>query len=140
MIYEVDEGEINNFLNSSAGTLTGSEEDQLRQISTQRYISLFQQTTEAWNEWRRTGYPIIYTYASQEGHTGGEVPRRLTYPDSEYQANSESVQEAIERLGADDLMSRMWWDAREGLPFEHPHAGTFPPPPDEDMERRMWMT
>ncbi|MEX0771664.1 MAG: SusD/RagB family nutrient-binding outer membrane lipoprotein [Balneolales bacterium] len=133
--YEVEEPEISDFLNSTAGTLSGSDEDQLRMISTQRYISLFQQTQEAWTEWRRTGYPIQYVEETQPGHTSGEVPRRFTYPDVELSANQESVQQAIANLdGGDDLMSRIWWDARDGLPFDHPHADlSYPPPPDEDM-------
>lgn len=132
-LYEVDEADISAFLTSSAGTLSGTAEDQLRHISTQRYLSFFQQTMEAWNEWRRTGYPIIYVSFTHEGHTGGEVPRRLTYPESEHSANGEKLQEAISRLGADELMSRIWWDAKPGLPYTHPHDGLFPPPPDEDV-------
>lgn len=131
--YEVDEADISTFLDSSAGTLSGSDEDKLRQISTQRYLSFFQQTIEAWNEWRRTGYPIIYVSVTQSGHTNGEVPRRLTYPESEYSSNNQQLQEAVTRLGGDELMNRMWWDARPGLPFTHPHDGIFPPPPDEDV-------
>lgn len=132
--YEVDEADISAFLNSSAGTLSGNDEAKLRQISTQRYISLFYQSREAWSEWRRTGYPIQYVTGAFTGHTNGQVPRRLAYPDGEKQTNAASVQEAIARLdNGDDYMSRIWWDAREGLPFTHPDAGTFPPPPDEDM-------
>lgn len=131
--YEVDDADISAFLASSAGELSGSAEDQLRQISTQRYLSLFNQTMEGWNEWRRTGYPIIYSSFSNDGHTGGEVPRRFTYPDSEHSANVEKLQEAINRLGTDELMSRIWWDARPGLPFTHPHDDIFPPPPDQDV-------
>lgn len=131
--YEVDDADISAFLNSSAGTLSGSDEDKLRQISTQRYLSFFQQTMEAWNEWRRTGYPIIYVSFVRPGHTGDEVPRRVIYPDSEISTNRAQVEQAVDRLGGDNYMSRIWWDAREGLPFTHPHDGIFPPPPDEPM-------
>jgi|GEM_PF-144812 len=132
--YEVDSGDIEDFLASSAGSLTGSDEDILRQISTQRYLSLFQQTAEAWSEYRRTGYPYIYLYSAYPGHTEGQIPRRVTYPESEYQTNGNRVQEAASRLGGDNLMSRIWWDAREGLPIPHPddEAGLFPPRPDQD--------
>lgn len=133
--YEVDETEIDNFLESSAGTLSGSDDDKLRQISTQRYLSLFQQTAEAWNEHRRTGYPYIYVYAADAGHTNGQVPRRLTYPNSEYQNNNAKLQEAIDRMGGDQLSTRVWWDANENSPVEHPDdaEGLFPPRPDHNV-------
>jgi len=132
--HNVDEGEITDFLNSSAGTLSGDDENRLRMISTQRWVSKFPQTMEQWTEYRRTGYPYMYTYRTQKGHTGGQIPRRLPYPSSEYDVNGTQLQAAIDRLGGDELMSRMWWDARPDLPFLHPDHGIFPPPPDQDVE------
>lgn len=131
--YEVDEADISAFLASSAGTLSGDDEDQLRQISTQRWLSLYGQTAEGYSEWRRTGYPIIYTYPSDDGHTNRQVPRRNSYPTSEYDRNNANLQEAIDRLGEDSITNRIWWDARPGLPLQHPDWGLFPPPPDQDV-------
>ena len=131
--YELEESEISDFLSSSAGTLSGSEEDQLRMIATQKYLSLFMQTAEAYSEYRRLGYPTHYLYAAASGSTNGQIPRRFTYPTSEYDRNNENLQEAISRLGGDGLMNKVWWDAREGLPIEHPDHGLFPPPPDHNV-------
>jgi len=131
--YEVEEGDISDFLASSAGTLSGDDEDQLRQISTQRWLSLYGQTAEGYSEWRRTGYPIIYNYPSDDGNTNGQVPRRTTYPTSEYDRNNSNLQQAIDRLGGDTQMNRIWWDARPDLPLQHPDWGLFPPPPDQDV-------
>jgi hypothetical protein len=40
----------------------------------------------------------------------GTFIRRLTYPNSEISVNSTNVKEAISRMGADDLDTKVWWD------------------------------
>jgi len=132
--WELDEADISAFMASSAGSLSGDNEVMLRKISTQRFLSLYNQTAEAYSEFRRTGYPTTYLDGAEEGVTGRQIPRRFTYPTSEYEVNTQNVQQAAGRLGSgDNLMSRIWWDARPGLPIAHPHTGIFPPPPDQDV-------
>lgn len=124
--YEVDAAEIADFLSQPVGTLNGTDEEQFEQIVTQKYIAMFFQHDQGWAEMRRTGYPIHWI-GSDPGVTGGEVPRRLTYPNDEYLKNNDNASEAAARIGGDDLMTRVWWDARPGLPFEHPLQDVFPP-------------
>lgn len=124
--YEVDAAATADFLSQPAGTLTGTDEEQFEQIVTQKYIAMFFQHDQGWAEMRRTGYPIHWI-GSDPGVTGGEVPRRLTYPNDEYLKNKANASEAAARIGGDALMTRVWWDARPGLPFEHPLQGVFPP-------------
>jgi len=124
--YGVDPTEITDFLSQPVGTLSGTEEEQFEQIVTQKYIAMFFQHDQGWAEMRRTGYPIPWI-GSDPGVTGGEVPRRLTYPNDEYLKNEDNASVAAARIGGDELMTRMWWDARPGLPFEHPLQGVFPP-------------
>src|SRR5690606_25390762 len=124
--YNVAQAEISEFLNQDAGTLSGSEEEQFEQIINQKYISTFFQHYQGWAEFRRTGYPEVWI-GSDPGVTGGQIPRRLTYPNDEYLKNEENVREAADRIGGDELMTRVWWDARPGVPFEHPLQGVFPP-------------
>lgn len=133
--YEIDEAEISAFLASSAGSLSGSEEENLRKISSQRWLSFYDQPAEGFNEWRRTGYPTTYLYAAQDGHTNGRQPRRQIYPSSEYDRNNAKLMEAVGRQfgGNDGLMNRIWWDARPGLPLEHPDDFAYPPPPDHNV-------
>jgi hypothetical protein len=50
----------------------------LMQIMNEKYIALFQ-NVEIWNDWKRTGLPAL------PGATS--IPRRLTYPLTEYTAN-----------------------------------------------------
>jgi len=124
--YNVAQAEISEFLNQDAGTLSGSEEEQFEQIINQKYISTFFQHYQGWAEFRRTGYPEVWI-GSDPGVTDGQIPRRLTYPNDEYLKNEEHVREAAQRMGGDELMTRMWWDARPGVPIEHPLQDVFPP-------------
>lgn len=125
--YNVAAGDIVDYLAGEYGSLEGSEEEQLREIIIQKYLSNFWLGTESWAEYRRTGYPEIWT-GSDLGSTNGRIPRRATYPQSEYSLNENNVRSAISRLEGGDLMtSRIWWDAKPGLPFLHPRQGQFPP-------------
>lgn len=126
--YNISGTDANDYMASPAADLTtGTEEEKLENIIVQKYLALYHQGTEAWAEFRRTGYPRIWT-GGDLGSTNGNIPRRLTYPTSEYSRNNAHVTEAVARLsGGDKMMSRLWWDAKPGLPFEHPRQGMFPP-------------
>lgn len=80
----------------------------LTQIALQKWISLFGQGSEAWNEYRRTGVP---TLTPGPAAITPAVPRRLTYPGNEQSFNNDNLVAAQLRLtGGDELTSRMWWD------------------------------
>lgn len=115
------------YLASAATVLKGSQEEKLEQIITQKFLANYFQINEGYAEFRRTGYPKIWT-GSDKGSTGGEIPRRLTYPLDEYSKNENSIKAAVQRLSkGDTYMSRIWWDAKAGLPFHHPRQGQYPP-------------
>lgn len=126
--YNVVAGEIAGYLASPAGSLSGpTEEEDLENIIVQKYLAMYNQGTEAWAEYRRTGYPKIWT-GNDFGSTAGAIPRRLTYPQSEYSLNNANVTEAAGHInGGDKMLSRVWWDAKPGLPYLHPRQGMFPP-------------
>lgn len=125
--YGIPAGDIDSYLATPAGILTGTEEERLEQIINQKWIGNYYNHYESYAEFRRTGYPRIWTGESL-GVTNGEIPRRLTYPDVEYQRNEKNVIEASNRLdGGNAMTSRIWWDAKAGLPFHHPRQGMFPP-------------
>lgn len=118
---------ITAYLASPSATLKGSQEEKLEQIILQKFLANYFQVNEGYAEFRRTGYPKIWT-GSDKGSTNGEIPRRLTYPLDEYSKNEVNIKEAVTRLSAGDTyMSRIWWDAKPGLPFHHPRQGKFPP-------------
>lgn len=126
--YGVDEVDIETFLDSSAGTLAGSEEEKLEMIITQKYLALIGDNYEAFAEHRRTGYPRVWIGSEPSLDTDGALPRRLPYPLVEYNLNPTGVSGAADRLSdGDDMTSRIWWDAKEGLPFQHPLQGIYPP-------------
>ncbi|RIV25370.1 SusD/RagB family nutrient-binding outer membrane lipoprotein [Fibrisoma montanum] len=86
-----------------------SETNAIERIATQRWIHLFFQGTEAWNEWRRTGYPQLKPTASTL-NGGTEIPRRLAYPVTEVTLNKANYDAVISRQGKDDQYTRVWWD------------------------------
>lgn len=124
--FDIPQAETNDFLAQPVATLSGTEEEQLEQIINQKFVAIFFQANEAWAEFRRTGYPRIWI-GSEKGATDGNIPRRLTYPSDEFGKNEANVSAAAARMGGDDLLTRIWWDVRAGLPFAHPMQGMFPP-------------
>lgn len=92
---------------------TGSFEEQLEQISTQKWVSLLLDNYEIFANWRRTGYPVLTPTNYPGNITGGTIPRRLIIPDAELTLNEENFMEAYERQGVGNLLtSTVWWDPK----------------------------
>lgn len=123
--YDVEESEVTDFLNNENVVLSGTDEEQFEKISTQKYIAMFFQGYQGWAEMRRTGYPKVWI--GNELGVISYIPRRLTYPNDEYLKNESNVSSAAANIGGDKLDTRVWWDKRPGLPFEHPLQDIFPP-------------
>ena len=84
----------------------------LNEINTQFWACTIMNEYEAWNNWRRTGYPVLTPTNYTGNVTGGTIPRRLEYPPSQKITNAANYNAAIANLkGGDQLTSRMWWDA-----------------------------
>lgn len=81
----------------------------IERIGTQRWIALFFQGTEAWSEWRRTGFPVLKP-ATNTLNGGTEIPRRLPYPVTENNINHDNYQAVLSSQGKDDHYTRVWWD------------------------------
>ena len=92
--------------------VAGTLDQQLSQIYTQFWVSIFPDGTEAFSSWRRTGYPALVPNNYPGNATGGQIPRRMVYPTSEQNLNGTAYSAAISRQGADDLMTRVWWDKK----------------------------
>ena len=92
----------------------GTNEEQLEQIMTQKWIALFPDGQEAWSEFRRTGYPRIFPVVVN--NSGGTIDtntqiRRINFANSEVNTNSENVTTAVSFLsGPDNGGTRLWWD------------------------------
>ena len=96
-----------------------NQEKALEQIITQKWISLYPESREAWAELRRTGYPKLYPRLFSENPDVGvnEVMSRLVYPIIEFNTNRAAVEAAIaspEIGGAEANGSKkLWWDVRD---------------------------
>ena len=84
---------VTNYASETGGTIT------LAKIINQKYIALCYQL-EVFNDWRRTGYPVLHPAANTVYST---IPRRYPYPTSEVLYNSSNVPTAT-------IQSRVWWD------------------------------
>ncbi len=82
----------------------------LEQINTQYWVSSFLNGSEAFANFRRSGYPALAPNPFPGKEIAGDFIRRLPYPDSEIVINQGNVNEAVKRQGPNNLESRMWWD------------------------------
>jgi len=72
--------------NPNIVNLNGSQEENLERIITQKYISLYGNGLEQWNDWRRTGYPVLPDHQNVVG-IDGTRPVRAQYINEEVQRN-----------------------------------------------------
>ncbi len=92
----------------------GTNEEQLEQIITQKWIAMFPDGQEAWSEFRRTGYPRIFPVVVN--NSGGKIDtnvqiRRINFVQSELNTNTANVTTAVGYLnGPDTGGTRLWWD------------------------------
>jgi hypothetical protein len=83
----------------------------LQQINTQYWIAGFMDENECFANWRRSGYPVLAPVNYPGNVTGGSIPRRFTYSQTEAATNTANYNAAVSRLpGGDKMTSRMWWD------------------------------
>ncbi|QJD80521.1 SusD/RagB family nutrient-binding outer membrane lipoprotein [Spirosoma rhododendri] len=82
----------------------------LELINTQYWIASFLNGPEVFANFRRSGFPSLTPNPYPGKEIKGNFIRRLSYPDTEIAVNQASRQSAIDRQGADDLESRVWWD------------------------------
>lgn len=66
---------------------------------------------EAWNNWKRSGFPVLTPVNYTGNFSNGAIPRRQPYPTSEATLNTDSYKSAVGKLtGGDVWASRVWWD------------------------------
>lgn len=74
-------------------------------IGVQKWIALYMNGFQAWNEWRRLDYPTLTAPAAAVINT---IPVRMPYPLSETQNNLAQLDLVTSNPG--DLTTKMWWD------------------------------
>lgn len=92
--------------NPTVVTLAGSTEQRIEQIINQKYIASFSNGLEQWNDWRRTGYPVLAEHQNAQG-IDGTRPVRLIYLFTEQQRNPNFPQ----GNAAPQSNVPVWWDA-----------------------------
>jgi hypothetical protein len=66
---------------------------------------------EAWNNWKRSGYPVLTPVNYAGNFSQGVIPRRQLYPTTEPTANPSNYKTAVTSLTAgDNWNSKTWWD------------------------------
>jgi len=102
--------DINTYAGNNQLNTAASFDEQMRQIYTEFWVSIFPNAQEVYNNYRRTGYPALTPNNYGGNATGGKIFRRCLYPVSEKNLNGDNYNAAVSRQGADDLMTHVWWD------------------------------
>jgi hypothetical protein len=103
------ETEINDFITGSDFAYSGTTEERLEKIYTQKWLNFFLlQAGQAWSEVRRTGYPKLpfakdptYDYLP---------PQRLLYPDTEKSNNAVNYSAVSAK---DTRDTKLFWDVKD---------------------------
>ena len=106
--YGIDLAMPASFLTQSSVAYTGTTQEKLNKVATQKWIALFFNGLEAWYDWRRSGLPALTPGASNLNDN--KIPIRYIYPLSEQSLNATNRTEAVSRQGADLINTPVWWD------------------------------
>ncbi|MBS7562807.1 SusD/RagB family nutrient-binding outer membrane lipoprotein [Mucilaginibacter sp. Bleaf8] len=106
----ISTNQIDTYIRYHQLNTAGGFESQMEQIYTQFWVGVFPNSQEVFATYRRTGFPALTPNNYVGNATGGKIFRRMQYPNTEQNLNGQNYQAAIARQGADDFMTRMWWD------------------------------
>jgi hypothetical protein len=73
--------------NPTIVTLSGTNSDKVKQIITQKYIAWVGNGVESYNDYRRTGYPVLTLPLNTAGDNPSVTPKRFPYTAKEGNAN-----------------------------------------------------
>jgi hypothetical protein len=108
----IDEGDAEDY--AATHPLDESNDDaSLKMINEQYWATsgALMNFSEAWNNWKRSGYPELTPVVASGNFSGGVIPRRQPYPTTEATLNATNYQAAVGRLGSPDTWSaKVWWD------------------------------
>ena len=84
----------------------------LQQINTQYWIASFLNGTEAWANFRRSGYPSLTPnpYPGADPAVKGAFIHRLQYPLREVSVNTANYNAAVSHSGPDNMATHIFWD------------------------------
>jgi hypothetical protein len=105
----ITDGEITAYL--AAPGVAYNETDALELINTQYWVVNLRNGTEAFANFKRSGYPDLSPNLFNNKLNGG-FARRMSFPDREASANAESYAGGVAAIGGDNLLSRVFWDVQ----------------------------
>lgn len=87
-------------------------ETKLEKIITQKWLGIYPNGTEAWTEFRRTGYPELTPVVQSELSIlpQGVFIKKLRYIDDELSMNSNASSSSLNQGQGDGQNVRVWWD------------------------------
>jgi hypothetical protein len=86
--------------------------EQMEQIQIQKWIAVYPDGFEAWANFRRTGFPKLYTpvtYDASSDVPAGQFIQRIPYTDRMRQLNSSGVSAAETRMGGKGQAVKLWF-------------------------------
>lgn len=87
----------------------GNDAANKERLAVQKWIAMFPDGQEGWNEIRRTGYPKVFPVAQNTG-SALNVPNRIPFDQEESVQNKDNYLKAVQLLkGNDDYTTKMWW-------------------------------
>jgi len=100
-----------NIITDYAGKVWDAANTKDEAIITQKWLNFgFMQPGQAWNEVRRTGYPVLYFPDDPTAQVLKKLPTRVRYPFSERSYNTANYNAQIQAMGGtDDAYIKMFW-------------------------------
>lgn len=99
---------------ATQSTLSANDQIAYATIMTQKYIANFLQF-EAYNDWRRTGYPALGVAQNAILPDMTEPARRFPYPSAELNYNATNVNAEGVPIGRNAVTGRVWWNSAPEL-------------------------
>jgi hypothetical protein len=65
---------------------------------------------EAWNNWKRSDFPVLTPVNYSGNFSSGQIPTRQVYPSTEGSNNTASYNAAVSNMGGDTWITKIWWD------------------------------
>lgn len=103
--------ELTTYMNGPNVSLTGlSGANLLRAIAIQKWVSLYPNGLEGWNEWKRTNFPVL-TPSPAALNDSKAIPLRNIYPVNEPTLNNANYKAQVSTMPkGDSHITPVWWD------------------------------
>jgi hypothetical protein len=115
-LWNISDADIGTYLaESPMGSLSGSMEEMIEKIATQRWIVSYTDGFEAWAVVRDMGYPKVLADGVSDvdiygpGDINGKYPQRMRYGNQAINTNGNNVDQAISIQGPNQQDTKLWW-------------------------------